>query len=134
MRVTPLPPLQVRWDGDYPTAAAQCIGQTGDACTAVPGSPGSCLCDVELDDTAPFTDLDALPTAAAVLDTLRIGAPTPPEFAPGVYSQCMLAQCVQAQAAGVLLFLHNESAGLLDRRTLFRVMQNGAAAHWAVPA
>jgi uncharacterized protein (DUF1800 family) len=79
--------FDVLWDHkQFPKAISNCSG----LCTL---HGESCVCDVDIDDSAVFTDNAAVPTRGEILERLHIGAADPESFDHGVYARCTTSGC-----------------------------------------
>lgn len=117
--------FRVRWaDGRYPMSGATCADTLGCIQGGNAFSADSCVCEASVESRAVFTNLSSLPSPMAVESELSIGAVPPDSFASGVYAECSSSECVAAKAGGVTIFLHAESGGTLDERSILRVNLN----------
>lgn len=90
--------FQVFWEGEaYPRAKAR--GGCGARCTEAGSvSDPSCICEIEVRTTAAFESTAALPdSAGSIRARLTTGAWPPESYGPGVYHQCLTAECGRAR-------------------------------------
>eukprot|EP01043_Picozoa_sp_COSAG02_P000106 COSAG02_NODE_2_length_75708_cov_87.013953_9_plen_2901_part_00 len=107
----------VQWvDGLFPDPTQDCFGSSDCQVHEAEGQAATCLCSVSVEDTAPFTDMAALPSRDDVMSRLKIGAASPAVFDAGTYTQCVTAEC--AAVADVQIWT---TAGVLDTDTIFAV-------------
>jgi uncharacterized protein (DUF1501 family)/uncharacterized protein (DUF1800 family) len=111
--------FRVRWAGGFPTPASGCA----DTCTVTPGASGdTCVCNVVVGTQAVFTNPQALPSKAAVEESLRIGSPEPSHFDAGTYQQCTSPACA---AAGFQLYTRGTATQpQLDQTAIFVIVVN----------
>ena len=115
--------FRVRWAaGGYPTVASG--AGCGAGCSPVGATGDTCRCNTRVQTAPVFTSMSSLPDVDAVNELLAIGSAPPDAFAAGVYELCTSVACNATRAAGVTIYLHNESSGL-DERTIFHVVRNG---------
>ena len=107
----------VTWDSDAAPNTANNCGGSADCVLSVTDSQTSCLCDVAVVDTAVFADAANVPSRAAVLAQLRVGAASPDMFDAGAYTLCTSAAC----AASDLDEVWTTAGGQFDAETIFKV-------------
>ncbi len=125
----------VRWaDGRFPQPSDDCRtgGAAPELCsvdTNTVTQMSTCLCAANVQVAAVFADVDALPTAAEVVERLAIGSVPPSAYDAGTYTSCTSASC-NAAAPDVVVHLHADASppGSLDERTIFEVVVNGTSA------
>jgi len=113
----------VRWtDDSYPTAVG---GVCPASCEAVVvASAGvTCLCNVTINTGPAFATLDDLPTTAAALrESLHIGAVPLDTFDEGTFTRCTDPLCTAlAEDEDVIVWLATASGGVLDDRSVLSV-------------
>jgi hypothetical protein len=131
----------VRWAGaSFPSPTSGCT--TGNAssslglCTVDTNSVtlmSTCMCQANIVVSAVFnSSTDAtLPTAAEVVERLRIGSSPPERFDTGTYARCVTAAC-NAAAPAVVVYLPSASAtGFFDAATIFQITVNGTSTYLA---
>ena len=119
--------FRVRWlDGKFPKAVSSCGSTPSSTCVVVASDTGeSCVCEVSMETSTVYTDAASIPSKAAVLEALRIGAPAPGAFANGTYTLCGTAAC-KDRAPEVEVYTRGTAATpALDERAIFVVVVNG---------
>ena len=108
--------FDVEWAGGaFPAAAAGCGGvcAVAEEAEGGGGAASSCLCNVTV-ASAPVFNGSAVPSRAAVLGNLTIGAFDPALFDAGVYERCATARCNASAAppsgGGVVVWLRRGGA------------------------
>ena len=114
--------FSVRWENDlYPLVSANCSSVAGCRVHST-----ECICDIHVATQAVFTDVSKPPTLAQIESQLRIGSASPSMYDSGDYAACTTTPCLQLkQAGGVDIYLHKDSQGSLDRKTIFSYLANG---------
>ena len=112
----------VAWtDGLFPDPTQDCFGSADCTVHTADGLPATCLCSVSVEDTAPFTDMAALPSREDVMSRLKVGAASPDTFDAGTYVQCATAEC----AAATDVQIWTVAGGALGMDTIFAVEFHG---------
>jgi hypothetical protein len=82
--------FDVVWrDGAFPRADSSC----SDLCT-VHGE--TCVCEIEVENSAVFTDSSRIPTPAELSESLYISAMDPEAYDPGEYEHCTASICSES--------------------------------------
>jgi cullin-associated NEDD8-dissociated protein 1 len=108
--------FKVHWgtkDG-FPTLSVGC----GSGCVAT--AHDSCMCEMSVAMTVPFTDASSIPGRADIESTLFIGAPDPTTFGAGVYTLCTNAACKSKGEVRVYTKVGSGS-GKFDASTVFEL-------------
>jgi cullin-associated NEDD8-dissociated protein 1 len=108
--------FKVHWgtkDG-FPTLSVGC----GSGCVAT--AHDSCMCEMSVAMTVPFTDASSIPGRADIESTLFIGAPDPITFGAGVYTLCTNAACKSKGEVRVYTKVGSGS-GKFDASTVFEL-------------
>ena len=91
-------------------------------CKFLPDAGGSCLCDIEVETTAVYTDATVQPPSVAELrSALHMAASPPSDFGAGFYTQCTTAAC--ASQTDVIVHIKGTSASPseFDVDTIFEI-------------
>ncbi len=126
----------VRWTGGlfpHPSDGCQTGGATNGLCAVDTNTVtlmSTCRCSTNILVAAVFSDVDALPTAAEVVERLAIGSVPPSTYDAGTYTLCISPVCADA-APDVVVHLHADASppGSLDERTIFEVVVNGTTTY-----
>ena len=91
-------------------------------CKFLPEAGGSCLCDIEVETTAVYTDATVQPPSVAELrSALNTAASPPSDFAAGVYTQCTTIACTSQTDVIIHIKGTNASPSEFDMDTIFEI-------------
>ena len=101
------------------------IGLSVNTCTAgcTPRrAQAACICPIEVQSRAVYTDATAaLPTPAVLRATLKLGALNPAKYGSGVYTQCDAAACSSQPGVAVYIAGSSSTPAEYDEHTIFEI-------------
>mmetsp|Transcript_33582 Transcript_33582/g.88182 ORF Transcript_33582/g.88182 Transcript_33582/m.88182 type:complete len:1943 (+) Transcript_33582:766-6594(+) len=114
----------VGWDNNsYPRAADSCSGEC-----EVRGT--TCVCNISVVDSAVFSSDGTVPSRAAVLAALTVGASDPDRFETGTYTRCSVAACTLAERSVVVYNPGSSNGLILSKDTIIGVAPAAGSTRW----
>jgi uncharacterized protein (DUF1800 family) len=94
----------------------------GRRCIYLPGEGGSCLCNIDVEFAAVFTNVTMRPPAEEELRaSLHIAASPPSDFETGVYTRCTTPACTSRDGVAVYTKSSSKDPATLDENTIFEI-------------